>query len=160
VLLASRVLLFTVPKFPDPLIGDLIRSSFPTLVAHAQSVLAAAFAERPYATNYRLELTQSFSVRSLLPSATSLFKRDAGNREARKKTEEQIRFKRWRWLWIGAAAFGTVAYLAFMSTQIQIRLIKEDEDTEENESGEEVDEEYLAAAEDVLPEEEDLEPHD
>ncbi|KAI0035533.1 hypothetical protein K488DRAFT_76569 [Vararia minispora EC-137] len=154
VLLASRVLLFTVPHFPDPLIGDLLRNSFPTLIANARSVLSAAFPEPPSA-NYHLVQAESLDIRSLLPFSALWRGYSPGKKEQGKKSEEEIRIERGRWVWIGVAALGTLVY-CMLAPPLVIRLVVNEkirggEELEEAEQ-EEADDEEEAMEEGDFPE--------
>jgi hypothetical protein len=125
------VLILTAPKYPDPLLQNLLVDSYLPLVEHARrvygyagvSVITTLPAVRP-------------SVTSLIPFPTLSSLRGKANPQS----EVEKQFTRARWAWIAGAFFGTVAYL-WLFSPIRIVLVQprklEDED-----DGEEEEEEY------------------
>ena len=140
--LASHILLLASPPFPDPLLGDLIRDSFPSLLAHAQAVLSEALPSRPFSANYVSAPQKTTTLSSLLPPLSGLWK----NSSAKNKTSqaEDIKFQRGRWLWFGVAALGTIGYILFAPSTFKLVIVKPDEvegmDDEDEEDEEEVEE--------------------
>jgi sorting and assembly machinery component 37 len=106
---ASHVLLFITPPFPDRLLTDLIASYYPTLTAHAHRVYEHAF---PTPASLPLPVVEATSLghvlRSLLPNLRSASS-DAEKLGVKKERDpEDARFDRMRWGFF-ALALGTVA---------------------------------------------------
>lgn len=128
------------PPFPNPFLATLLESSYPTLVSHANRVLHTAFptlaitpAQETYKTQLHMLPPETYSLRSLLPSFTSWSANPAGLFHRRgtteEKSEEDKRFDRMRWLWIGMAALGTVGFWVLYGPRF--RLVVPDEEDEE-----------------------------
>ncbi|VDC06646.1 unnamed protein product [Peniophora sp. CBMAI 1063] len=139
VLLASHILLLTSPPFPDPLLGDLIRDAFPSLLAHAQAVLSEALPSRPFSANYVTAPQQSTALSTLLPPFSALWKHPTPKEKA--STAEDVKFQRGRLLWFGVAALGTIGYMLFAPTTFQFVFVKPDEVEAEGADDEEDEEE-------------------
>jgi len=136
VLLASRVLLLTAPPFPDPLIGDVLRTSFPTLITHAQLVLKTAFPTRPFSDNYTVLPNERPTLSSLLPPLSMLWERPR-HAELKPKLADEVRFERGRWLWFGMAALGTIAYWVLTPQTFVLAFANSDDDQVAADPGEE-----------------------
>ena len=146
-------------SFADPLLQTLLSESFPTLVAHAKAVQSAAFPE-PSTLPPAVPLDLSLSLRSLLPLPT-LRNWSSSKSQKVELTEEERRFRRARWGWIGLAVASVAFYAAFLRPTI-VFVVRDDssvgddevdEDTEDDDSdgsGAEQDEE-----DELLEEQED-----
>lgn len=100
-LLAAHVLLLIHAPLPDSLLSSLLSSSYPTLLSHARRVLSAAL---PTA---RVLPPERYRLSALLPYPSFRAWWDVPRIP---KTEEEKRFERMRWRWIGLAVLGTIGY--------------------------------------------------
>jgi sorting and assembly machinery component 37 len=123
--LAAHVLLLIDAPLPDTLLSSLLSSSYPALISHARRVLNAA---TPTA---RVLSPERYRPSALLPYPSF---RAWWNGPRAPKSEEDKRFERMRWRWIGLAALGTIGYWFMWGPTL--RLVKME--------GEEGDENHLA----------------
>ena len=120
--LAAHVLLLINAPLPDTLLSSLLSSSYPTLISHERRVLSAA---TPTA---RVLSPERYRLSALLPYPSF---RAWWNEPRAPKSEEDKRFERMRWRWIGLAVFGSIGYWFIWGPTL--RLVKmEDEEGEEN----------------------------
>jgi len=120
--LAAHVLLLIDAPLPDTLLSSLLSSSYPALISHARRVLSAA---TPTA---RVLSPERYRPSALLPYPSF---RAWWNEPRAPKSEEDKRFERMRWRWIGLAALGTIGYWFIWGPTL--RLVKmEGEEGEEN----------------------------
>ncbi|KZT68149.1 hypothetical protein DAEQUDRAFT_341084 [Daedalea quercina L-15889] len=98
-------------SFVDPLLRNLLSESYPGLVAHAKAVQTAAFPDtQSFPPTVPLDL--SVSLKSLIPTPRlSLW---TWSRRTVELTEEERRFRRARWGWIGLAVTSVVLYVVFL----------------------------------------------
>ncbi|KAI0321659.1 hypothetical protein OF83DRAFT_1161721 [Amylostereum chailletii] len=143
VLLAARILLLTAPPFPDPLLGELVRVSFPSLLNHAHAVLDTAFPRRPFAANYHALPFEIYSLRSLLPPLDAFTGKRKAEEHEKTKEEKEIeqRYTRGRWLFVGMSIAASVWYLASVPGLISALTIQQDPIEEPEEYDEEEEEE-------------------
>ncbi|KAF5315658.1 hypothetical protein D9611_004914 [Ephemerocybe angulata] len=126
--LASRIILLLNPPYPEPTIKDLLTTSYPNLVAHAQHVQ-----EQVLGSNAPSIKTESHrhSVWSLIPSG--IFSRKSPiPRLTIEKTDEERHVDRMRWGFIGLVFGSLCAYIAVLGAinapqirQIQRRLAED-----------------------------------
>ncbi|KAJ6502348.1 hypothetical protein C8R45DRAFT_1060628 [Mycena sanguinolenta] len=95
VVLAAHVLLMIKPPFPDRLLSDLLANSYPTLVSHAERILAKS-QQLPAPLHASSE---GYSISSIFPSLP--------RSQQREKGEGETRYDREAWGWLALAA-GTV----------------------------------------------------
>jgi sorting and assembly machinery component 37 len=120
--LAAHVLLLINAPLPDTLLSSLLSSSYPTLISHARRVLSAA---KPTALVLPPE---QYRLSALLPYPS--FRAWWAEPRA-PKSEEDKRFERMRWRWIGLAVLGTIGYWFMWGPTFQ--LVKmEGDDGDEN----------------------------
>jgi len=99
--LAAHILLLIHAPLPDTLLSSLLSSSYPALISHARRVLGAA------APSARVLPPERYRPSALLPYPSF---RSWWNEPRRPKTEEEKRFERMRWRWIGLALVGSIGY--------------------------------------------------
>ncbi|KAI0306308.1 hypothetical protein B0F90DRAFT_1688817 [Multifurca ochricompacta] len=99
--LAAHILLLVHAPLPDTLLSSLLSSSYPTLLSHARRVLAAATPTVPVHPPERYRLS------ALLPYPSF---HTWWSEPRPPKSEEEKRFERMRWRWIGLAILGSVGY--------------------------------------------------
>lgn len=126
---AHTHILMNVP-FMDPLLQALLSESYPTLIAHAKAVQSAAFPD-PQSFPPAVPLDLSVSLKLLLPTPTLRFW--ASRRQKKELTEEERRFRRARWGWIGLALASVACYAVFLRPTI-VFVDRDDLDAEEVES--------------------------
>lgn len=120
--LAAHVLLLIHAPLPDTLLSSLLSSSYPTLISHARRVLGDGMPNAPVLPSERYRLS------ALLPYPSF---RAWWDEPRAPKSEEEKRFERMRWRWIGLAVLGTIGYWFMWGPTL--RLVKiEDEDGDEN----------------------------
>jgi len=120
--LAAHVLLLIHAPLPDTLLSSLLSSSYPTLISHARRVLSDGMPNAPVLPPERYRLS------ALLPYPSF---RAWWDEPRAPKSEEEKRFERMRWRWIGLAVLGTIGYWFMWGPRL--RLVKmEDEDGDEN----------------------------
>jgi len=120
--LAAHVLLLIHAPLPDTLLSSLLSSSYPTLISHARCVLSDGMPNAPVLPPERYRLS------ALLPYPSF---RAWWDEPRAPKSEEEKRFERMRWRWIGLAVLGTIGYWFMWAPRL--RLVKmEDEDGDEN----------------------------
>ncbi|KAI9511121.1 hypothetical protein F5148DRAFT_1173860 [Russula earlei] len=137
--LAAHILLLIHAPLPDTLLSSHLSSSFPALISHARRVLAAAMPTE------RVLPPKQYRLSALLPYSSF---RAWWNEPRTPKNEEEKRFERMRWRWIGLAILGSVGYWFIWGPTL--RLVKvEDEDGDENlaivvggDADEDIDDEY------------------
>ena len=120
--LAAHILLLIHAPLPDTLLSSLLSSSYPTLISHARRVLGAAMPSAQVLPPERYRLS------ALLPYPSF---RAWWNNPRLPKSEEEKRFERMRWRWIGLAVVGSIGYWLIYAPKI--RLVKmADEDGDES----------------------------
>ncbi|KAH9958310.1 hypothetical protein BC827DRAFT_1136290 [Russula dissimulans] len=120
--LSARVLLLIHAPLPDTLLSSHLSSSHPTLISHARRVLSAAMPTAPVLPPERYRLS------ALLPYPSF---RAWWDEPRAPKSEEEKRFERMRWRWIGLAVLGSVGYWLMWGPEL--RIVKmEDEDGDQN----------------------------
>lgn len=120
--LAAHVLPLIQAPLPDTLISSLLSSSYPALISHARRVFSTAMPTARVLAPGRYKLTALLPY----PSFHSWW-----NEPRPPKSEEEKRFERMRWRWIGLAVVGSIGYWFIWGPRL--RLVKmEDEDGDEN----------------------------
>lgn len=137
-LYAHLSLLLSIP-LPNPLLGDLVKSSFPGLAAHHARLSAII----PWET----------FTPTLAPDVAS---RSAGTQKKtpNSKSEKEKRFQRGRWLWFAGVAVAFVGYV-LTSGIVAVEFGEEGEEDDEEEDEEEEEEESILPVEDDEDEDED-----
>ena len=118
--LATHVLLLVEVPLPDTLLSSLISSSFPTLLLHARRVLEIA------APSARVLPPERYSLSALIPYPSF---RTWWSGPRPQKSEEEKRFDRMRWQWIGLAVIGSIGYWVIWGPKL--RFVKVDDDDDE-----------------------------
>ncbi|THH17533.1 hypothetical protein EW146_g3295 [Bondarzewia mesenterica] len=138
VLLAAHTLLLLHPPFPDPLLPSLLSMSYPTLLSHARLVLSTAFPGST-APSQQLHILppHAYSLRSLLPYPSLSSFWSGGGQPKTERSEEDKRFDRMRWAWIGMAVLGSIAYWSFWGPKIIIATSLSEDEEDEDGAGEE-----------------------
>lgn len=120
--LAAHILLLIHAPLPDTLLSSLLSSSYPTLISHARRVLGAAM------PSARVLPPERYRLSALLPYPSF---RAWWNKPRLLKSEEEKRFERMRWRWIGLAVVGSIGYWLIYAPKL--RLVKvADEDGDES----------------------------
>jgi sorting and assembly machinery component 37 len=120
--LASHILLLINAPLPDTLLSSLLSSSYPALISHARRVLGAAV------PSARVLPPERYRLGALLPYPSF---RSWWNEPRVPKSEEEKRFERMRWRWIGLAVVGSIGYWLVWGPKL--RLVKvADEDGDES----------------------------
>ena len=142
-LYAHLALLLT--PLPNPLLADLLRSTYPALVKHHDRI-AALLPEPP-----RIALsTPTKSWWDLWPGSASGSSDPKAKSAKTTKTSKDKSFERARWAWFATAGLGMIAYL-FASGIVQIDFAGGEEewkDASEFEDDEEEEEEIIEIVED------------
>jgi sorting and assembly machinery component 37 len=120
--LAAHVLLLIDAPLPDTLLSSLLSSSYPALISHARRVLSAATPTAPVLSPER------YRPSALLPYPNF---RAWWNEPRAPKSEEDKRFERMRWRWIGLAVLGTIGYWFMWGPTLRL-VTMEDEEGDEN----------------------------
>ena len=120
--LAAHILLLIDAPLPDTLLSSLLSSSYPTLISHARRVLGAAM------PTTRVLPPERYKLSALLPYPSF---RAWWNEPHRPKSEEEKRFERMRWRWIGLAIVGSIGYWLILGPQLRLVRVA-DEDGEES----------------------------
>lgn len=97
---AAHLLLLLNPPYPDPLLGDLLKNSYPSLVDHARKIEAKTF----NSVNTPISTTKS---RTLLSSTAPV----------QNKTPDEVLLARQRWGW---SVFAVGAVLLFCSVRVPL----------------------------------------
>jgi sorting and assembly machinery component 37 len=111
--LAAHVLPLINAPLPDTLLSSFLCSSYPTLISHARRVLGAAM------PTTRVLPPERYKLSALLPYPSF---RAWWNEPHRAKSEEEKRFERMRWRWIGLAIAGSLGYWFIWGPEL--RLVK------------------------------------
>jgi len=119
--LAAHVLLLVQAPLPDTLLSSLLSSSYPTLLLHARRVLENA---QPTA---RVLPPEQYSLSALIPYPSF---RAWWSEPRPQKTEEEKRFERMRWQWIGLAVLGSIGYWVIWGPKLRLVRLEDDEDDE------------------------------
>ncbi|KAJ7724458.1 hypothetical protein DFH07DRAFT_854826 [Mycena maculata] len=114
--LAAHLLVILKPPFPDPLLSDLLVDSYPTLVSHAERVLAKS-REFPVPM---LGSPGGHSIRSLFPQLD--LARGRGE-----KSEDEVHYERMSSLWVFLAATSVGLYLMTMGSPVRVGVMEEEE---------------------------------
>ncbi|KAI0247955.1 hypothetical protein BJV78DRAFT_1241364 [Lactifluus subvellereus] len=118
--LAAHVLLLVDAPLPDTLLSSLLSSSYPALLLHARRVLNAAAPTAPMLPPERYRLS------ALLPYPSF---RAWWSEPRHPKSEEEKRFERMRWRWIGLAVLGSIGYWLIWGPKVRLVMAKDgDED--------------------------------
>jgi sorting and assembly machinery component 37 len=144
-LYAHLALLLT--PLPNPLLADLLRSTYPALVEHHDRI-AALLPESPRIT----PSTPTKSWWDLWPGSSSVSGAGSSKPKNTKttKTSKDKSFERARWAWFATAGFGLIGYM-FAAGIIQIDFGGGEEewrDASEFEEDEEEEEEIIEIIED------------
>lgn len=138
-MLFAHLTLLLTPDWPNPLLSNLLKSSYPRLVAHHDRIRDQLF---PDWTVPRIEANPaqswSDSIRNWSWSASA--GSDGPGLEKRKKSETEKRFERGRWIWFASAAVAMVGYL-LASGVVKVEFGDEEEEVEVED--EEIEEEIL-----------------
>lgn len=160
--LFAQLALVLAPTLPNPLLSNILRSSYPSLVAHHDRVLKRLFSSWstvPMVVNQtpmRTTWVETFASwlpgpsksRTQPPSSSSTNSKADGKAQddpsSKLKTDKQKAFERGRWLWFAGAAVSMVTYL-LVSGVVAFEFGDEGEDEEwvayEEDGEEEEDEE-------------------
>ncbi|OCH88180.1 hypothetical protein OBBRIDRAFT_795451 [Obba rivulosa] len=133
---AHTHVLISLP-FADPLLTDLLTSSYPALVAHADAVRSFAFPD-PASHPPTIQPDMRLSLRSLfaVPARPAPKRHAAGSPEAQ---AEERKYKLMRWGWIGMSVLAVVAYVQLTGLKIVFTQEAGEEDAEGDEgAGDEV----------------------
>ena len=118
--LAAHILLLIDAPLPDTLLSSLLSSSYPALLSHARRVLNAATSTAPVLP------PEQYRLSALLPYPSF---RAWWSEPRHPKSEEEKRFERMRWRWIGLAVLGSIGYWLVWGPKIQLVMVKDgDED--------------------------------
>ncbi len=118
--LAAHILLLVQAPLPDTLLSSLLSSSYPTLLLHARRVLEIA------APSARVLPPERYSLSALIPYSSF---RAWWSEPRPQKSEEEKRFERMRWQWIGLAVLGSIGYWFVWGPTLRfVRLDDDDED--------------------------------
>jgi sorting and assembly machinery component 37 len=109
--LAAHILLLIDAPLPDTLLSSLLSSSYPTLISHARRVLGAAM------PTTRVLPPERYKLSALLPYPSF---RAWWNEPHRPKSEEEKRFERMRWRWIGLAIVGSIGYWLIWGPELHL----------------------------------------
>ena len=118
-MLAAHVLLLIQAPLPDTLLSSLLSSSYPTLLLHARRVLEIAV------PSAHILPPERYSLTALIPYPSF---RACWIGPRTQKSDEEKRFDRMRWQWIGLAIVGSVGYWAIWGPTL--RLVRMDDDDE------------------------------
>lgn len=121
--LAAHILLLVQTPLPDTLLSSLLSSSFPTLLLHARRVLETV------APCSRILPPERYSLSALIPYPSF---RTWWSEPRPQKTEEDKRFERMRWQWIGLAVLGSIGYWVLWGPQPRIVRLDDDDDDDEH----------------------------
>jgi sorting and assembly machinery component 37 len=133
-MLAAHVLLLVQAPLPDTLLSSLISSSYPTLLLHARRVLEIA------APSARVLPPERYSLSALIPYPSF---RTWWSGPRPQKSEEEKRFDRMRWQWIGLAVVGSIGYWIIWGPKLRFVRVDDDDEVEnlaiviEDETGDE-----------------------
>ncbi|KAK0210868.1 hypothetical protein DFS33DRAFT_1270796 [Desarmillaria ectypa] len=100
VLFAAHIWILTQTPFPDALLKELLKSSYPSLVSHADRIISLAFPSPDSV------VPTSRRKHSLMSSAPRF------NLRRSSKTRAKPRFDSYTWLWFGLAVGGAVLYMS------------------------------------------------
>ncbi|WWC69888.1 uncharacterized protein I206_103831 [Kwoniella pini CBS 10737] len=150
--LFAQLTFMLTPALPNPLLPNLIRSTYPSLVAHHDRLFSLLFSNS-YVSIPRTNDTPT-SQKSYLESITSFIsapfsssseERNQKGEKKEKKSDQEKRFERGRWLWFTGATVAMIGYL-LTSGMISIEFgsgkddeeVYEDEEVPEESVGKEV----------------------
>ncbi|KAJ6497039.1 hypothetical protein C8R47DRAFT_1113602 [Mycena vitilis] len=108
VVLAAHVLVIIKPSFPDTLLSSLLTESYPTLVSHAERILARSL-EPPTQIE---SSARNHPIWSLLPSLPVAC--------GREKSEEDIQHERMTLGWVALAVGSVGMYLMTMGNPLEV----------------------------------------
>ncbi|KAI9446153.1 hypothetical protein H4582DRAFT_1903921, partial [Lactarius indigo] len=128
--LAAHVLLLVQAPLPDTLLSSLLSSSYPTLLLHARRVLETA------APSPRVLPPEQYSLSALIPYPSF---RAWWSEPRPQKSEEEKRFERMRWQWIGLAVLGSISYWFVWGTKVRFLAIIVGDETEHDDVDEDED---------------------
>ncbi|KAK6909796.1 hypothetical protein I203_103818 [Kwoniella mangroviensis CBS 8507] len=138
-LLFARLTSILTPTLPNPLFPNLIRSDYPTLVFHHDRILSLLFQNQTWSSIPRLTTPTSTTQKTYVESFKSLFfdspeqAEESGNKEdEKKKSEQEKKFQRGRWLWFAGASMAMIGYL-LGSGIVSFEFASEDEEGQEEE---------------------------
>lgn len=120
-MLAAHILLLVQTPLPDTLLSSLISSSYPTLLLHARRVLETA------APSARVLPPERYSLSALIPYPSF---RAWWSGPRPQKSEEEKRFDRMRWQWIGLAVLGSIGYWFVWGPRLRFVKLEDDDDDE------------------------------
>lgn len=122
--LAAHLLLLIRPSFPDPLIQDLVKSEYPSLVDYAERVYTTASSARQ--TVLRSRTTSQAVLRTFVPQiALTPSNKDEHQKIINNKPEEP-RFVQWRWAYF-AVVVVSMAY-AWRTHGIRLFVVPDEEE--------------------------------
>lgn len=110
--LAAHILVLLAPKYPEPVLQNLVTESYPKLVAHAIRVRTQLMTTLPHSSHQ--STPTSFSLSSLLPRL------QITRRGADTTSKEDVQFARIRWGFFGLALGSVFAYFAVVGSPIRI----------------------------------------
>lgn len=146
-MLFAHVTLLLTPRWPNPLLANLLRQSYPRIVAHHDRIKALLF---PSWDVPRIEAP---------PGASWLDTVTSWGGEGRTKSAAEKRFERGRWAWFVGAGIAMVGYL-LASGVVRVEFGNEqapsdDEDEDEEEDGDADQEDEIIVIEEDEDEDED-----
>lgn len=116
--LAAHILPLINAPLPDTLVSSLLCSSYPSLISHARRVFEAAI------PTTRVLPPERYKLSALLPYPSF---RAWWNEPHRPKSEEEKRFERMRWRWLGLAIVGSVGYWLIWAPKLRlVNVVDED----------------------------------
>ncbi|KAJ6597089.1 hypothetical protein DFH09DRAFT_1133656 [Mycena vulgaris] len=105
IMLAAHILVILKPPFPDTLLSDLLAQSYPTLVSHAERILARSL-KSPAAAH---SSPRGHTLSSLFPSLRS--GSDAKHAARGDKSEDETHYELMSWGWVCLAVGSMGLYL-------------------------------------------------
>ncbi|WWC89005.1 uncharacterized protein L201_003922 [Kwoniella dendrophila CBS 6074] len=161
--LFAQLTFILTPTLPNPLLPNIIRSTYPTMIAHHDRLLSLLFPNSgwnlvprstvppPPQKSYLESITSLFTI-STASSRNNHGQSSNGEKEKKGKSAEEKKFERGRWLWFTGA---TVAMIGYVLTSGLVSIEFGSESKEEEEFVEDVEGEELVQEEVVVLEGED-----
>ncbi|WWD17008.1 hypothetical protein CI109_101444 [Kwoniella shandongensis] len=141
------------PTLPNPLLPNLLRSSYPTLIAHHDRLSSVLFPHSSWSAipcaprPPKPEPTYLETIQSWWQPESS--PKPNGEKKKEGKTPKEKQFERGRWLWFAGATVAMISYV-LASGMVQIDFSGEDDDWIDAEDDEDEDEEDEEEPEEVV----------
>ncbi|WWC62209.1 uncharacterized protein I303_104804 [Kwoniella dejecticola CBS 10117] len=152
VALFAQLTFVLTPTLPNPLLPNLIRTAYPSLLSHHDRLLSLLFSDSwssaPRTTAPpRSEQSYLESITSFIssPFSSSSPPKTGNGQKKEKKSDQEKRFERGRWLWFTGA---TVAMIGYLITSGMIKIEFGSGDDEED--SDTIDEEVATAGEEEV----------